>query len=130
MNKRFAPLLMVAAVQCAQAQLIEEVLVTAQKRAENVMDVPIAITAYTGEALGQLGTRSLSDVGRFTAGVDMHNDKSLQPTYSIRGIETNDWTIGSDPAIAVYVDGVYAARGAGAEAALIDIERIGSRDVI
>ncbi|MBK6582447.1 MAG: TonB-dependent receptor [Gammaproteobacteria bacterium] len=124
MNKRFAPLLMVAAVQCAQAQLIEEVLVTAQKRAENVMDVPIAITAYTGEALGQLGTRSLSDVGRFTAGVDMNNDKSLQPTYSIRGIETNDWTIGSDPAIAVYVDGVYAARGAGAEAALIDIERI------
>ena len=124
MNKKFAPLLLVAAVQCAQAQLIEEVLVTAQKRAENVMDVPIAITAYTGEALDQLGTHSLTDVGRFTAGVDMNNDKSLQPTYGIRGIATNDWTIGSDPAIAVYVDGVYAARGAGAEAALIDIERI------
>ena len=77
MNKKFAPLLLVAAVQCVHAQLIEEVLVTAQKRAENVMDVPIAITAYTGEALDQLGTHSLTDVGRFTAGVDMNNDKSL-----------------------------------------------------
>ena len=108
----------------AQAQLIEEVIVTAQKRAENVMDVPIAITAFSGDALEKLGTRSLTDIGRFTAGVDMNNNKSLQPTYSIRGVETNDWTIGSDPAVAVYVDGVYAARGAGAEAAFVDVERI------
>ncbi len=108
----------------AHAQVIEEIIVTAQKRAENVMDVPIALTAFSGEALEKLGTRSLTDIGRFTAGVDMNNDKTLQPTYSIRGVETNDWTIGSDPAVAVYVDGVYAARGAGAEAAFVDVERI------
>ena len=108
----------------AQAQVIEEVIVTAQKRAENVMDVPISITAFSGDALEKLGTRSLTDIGRFTAGVDMNNNKSLQPTYSIRGVQTNDWTIGSDPAVAVYVDGVYAARGAGAEAAFVDVERI------
>jgi iron complex outermembrane receptor protein len=54
----------------------------------------------------------------------MNNDKALQPTYAIRGVETNDWTIGSDPAVAVYVDGVYAARGAGAEAAFVDVERV------
>jgi iron complex outermembrane recepter protein len=110
--------------QPLHAQVMEEIIVTAQKRAENVQDVPIAISAYSGEALEKLGTRALSDIGRFTAGVDMNNDKALQPTYSIRGVETNDWTIGSDPAVAVYVDGVYAARGAGAEAAFVDIERI------
>ena len=115
--------LMLAAT-AAQAQIIEEIIVTAQKRAENVMDVPIAITAYSGDALEKLGTRSLTDIGRFTSGVDMNNNKSLQPTYSIRGVQTNDWTIGSDPAVAVYVDSVYAARGAGAEAAFVDIERV------
>ena len=122
--RRAAIALAIAASQPLHAQVIEEIIVTAQKRAENVMDVPIAITAYSGEALEQLGTRNLTDIGRFTAGVDMNNDKSLQPTYSIRGVETNDWTIGSDPAVAVYVDGVYAARGAGAEAAFIDVERV------
>jgi len=122
--RRAAIAFAIAASQPLHAQVIEEIIVTAQKRAENVMDVPIAITAYSGEALEQLGTRNLTDIGRFTAGVDMNNDKSLQPTYSIRGVQTNDWTIGSDPAVAVYVDGVYAARGAGAEAAFIDVERV------
>ena len=113
-----------AVAQPLNAQVIEEIIVTAQKRAENVMDVPIAISAYSGDALEQLGSRNLTDIGRFTAGVDMNNDKALQPTYGIRGVETSDWTIGSDPAVAVYVDGVYAARGAGAEAAFVDVERI------
>ena len=122
--RRAALALAIAAAQPLHAQTIEEIIVTAQKRAENVMDVPIAITAYSGGALEDLGARNLSDIGRFTAGVDMNNDKALQPTYSIRGVETSDWTIGSDPAVAVYVDGVYAARGAGAEAAFVDVERV------
>jgi iron complex outermembrane receptor protein len=109
----------------AQAQnVLEEVIVTAQKRSENVQDVPIAISVFSADAVEKLSARTLTDLGRFTAGVEMNNDNSLQPTYSIRGVETNDWTVGSDPAIAVYVDGVYAARGAGAEAALTDIARV------
>jgi iron complex outermembrane receptor protein len=124
MRRITALALALATTQAAHAQVVEEIIVTAQKRAENVQDVPIAITAYSGEALKDLGTRTVSDIGRFTAGVDMNNDKALQPTYAIRGVETNDWTIGSDPAVAVYVDGVYAARGAGAEAAFVDVERV------
>jgi len=122
--RRTALAVAIAACQPLHAQMIEEIIVTAQKRDENVMDVPIAITAYTGEALEKLGMRNITDLGRFTAGVDMNNDKTLQPTYSIRGVETNDWTIGSDPAVAIYVDGVYAARGAGAEAAFVDVDHV------
>ena len=61
----------------------------------------VAWQSTEGQAL-ELGWQrdNLTDIGRFTAGVDMNNDKSLQPTYSIRGVETNDWTIGSDPAVA------------------------------
>jgi iron complex outermembrane receptor protein len=124
MRRSALALALAAAAPLLHAQVLEEIVVTAQKRSENVMDVPIALTAYSGEALKDLGTRSISDIGRFTAGVDMNNDKSLQPTYAVRGVETNDWTIGSDPAVAVYIDGVYAARGAGAEAAFIDVERV------
>ncbi|MEW5249847.1 TonB-dependent receptor [Microbulbifer sp. 2201CG32-9] len=103
---------------------IEEVVVTAQKRAENLQDVPIAISAFTGENLNDLGVENLTDLGKFTPGVEMNNDTPLQPTYNVRGIQTGDFTVGSDPAVAVYVDGVYASRGAGAEVPLTDIERV------
>lgn len=114
-----------AAAASAQAQpMLEEVIVTAQKRAENVMDVPISMSVFNDSTVEKLSARNLTDLGRFTPGVEMNNDNALQPTYTIRGVQTNDWTVGSDPAVAVYVDGVYAARGAGAEAALADIARV------
>ncbi|WP_295802400.1 TonB-dependent receptor [uncultured Microbulbifer sp.] len=108
----------------AYAAEIEEVVVTAQKRAENLQDVPIAISAFTGDNMKAMGVKSLTDLGKFTPGVEMNNDTPLQPTYSVRGIETGDFTVGSDPAVAVYVDGVYTGRGAGAEIPLADIERV------
>ncbi|QIL89189.1 TonB-dependent receptor plug domain-containing protein [Microbulbifer sp. SH-1] len=108
----------------ASAAEIEEVVVTAQKRAENLQDVPIAISAFTGDNMKAMGVKNLTDLGKFTPGVEMNNDTPLQPTYSIRGIETGDFTVGSDPAVAVYVDGVYTGRGAGAEIPLADIERV------
>jgi len=107
-----------------QAAEIEEVVVTAQKRAENLQEVPIAISAFTGENIKESGVKNLTDLGKYTPGVEMHNDTALQPMYSIRGIQTNDWTVGSDPAVAVYVDGVYTGRSAGAEIPLTDIERV------
>ncbi|MCW8128231.1 TonB-dependent receptor [Microbulbifer halophilus] len=108
----------------ATAAEIEEVVVTAQKRSENLQDVPIAISAFTGDNMKAMGVENLTDLGKFTPGVEMNNDTPLQPTYSIRGIQTSDFTVGSDPAVAVYVDGVYTGRGAGAEIPLADIERV------
>ncbi|WP_345547823.1 TonB-dependent receptor [Microbulbifer aestuariivivens] len=103
---------------------IEEVVVTAQKRAENLQDVPIAISAFTGDNIKKMGAQNLTDLGKSTPGVEMNNDTALQPTYNIRGIQTSDFTVGSDPAVAVYVDDVYTGRGAGAEVPLADIERV------
>jgi iron complex outermembrane recepter protein len=117
-------LLGLTSAQAYAQAVLEEVIVTAQKRAENVLDVPISISVFDSDSIEQLSARNLTDLGKFTAGVFMNNDNSLQPTYNVRGIETNDWTVGSDPAVAVYIDGVYAARGAGAEAALADVNRV------
>lgn len=108
----------------AYAAEIEEVMVTAQKRSESLQDVPIAISAFTGDNIREMGAQNLTDLGKSTPGVEMNNDTTLQPTYNIRGIQTSDFTVGSDPAVAVYVDGVYTGRGAGAEVPLADIERV------
>lgn len=106
------------------SELIEEVVVTAQKREENLQEVPIAISAFSGSALNELGAENLNDIGKYTAGVEMNNQSVTQPTYNVRGIQTSDFTVGSDPAVAVYVDGVYSSRGAGAEVPFFDIERV------
>ena len=113
-----------SAIQANASSLLEEIVVTAQKREQNLQDVPISISAFSGDALKEMGAESISDLGRATAGVEMNNESVTQPAYNIRGIQTDDFTVGSDPAVALYVDGVYAARGAGAEIPLDDVERI------
>ena len=119
-----AYLMCFSAVTFSAENTIEEIIVTAQKRAEGIQDVPISISAFTGQNLQDLGVRNLTDIGRYTSGIEMHNSDASQPTYSVRGVQTFDFTAGSDPTVAVYVDGVYAARGAGAEIPLSDIERV------
>ncbi len=113
-----------SAIQANASSLLEEIVVTAQKREQNLQDVPISISAFSGDALKEMGAESISDLGRATAGVEMNNESVTQPAYNIRGIQTDDFTVGSDPAVALYVDGVYAGRGAGAEIPLDDVERI------
>ncbi len=112
------------AMHANASAMMEEVIVTAQKREESVQDVPIAITAFSGDAIQEMGATNVSDLGKATAGVEMNNNGALQPTYNIRGIQTSDFTVGSDPAVAIYVDGVYASRGAGAEVPFSDVERV------
>jgi len=106
------------------SSLLEEVVVTAQKREENLQDVPISIAAFSGDALKEMGADTISDLGKATAGVEMNNETVTQPVYNIRGIQTADFTVGSDPAVAVYIDGVYSGRGAGAEMSFDDVQRV------
>lgn len=123
-NLTLAVAIALSPIAANASSLLEEVVVTAQKREQNLQDVPISISAFSGDALKEMGAESLSDIGRATAGVEMGSESVTQPNYNIRGIQTDDFTVGSDPAVALYVDGVYAARGAGAEIPLEDVERI------
>ena len=82
-------LLGLTSVQVYAQAMLEEVIVTAQKRAENVLDVPISISVFDADSIEQLSARNLSDLGKFTAGVFMNNDNSLQPTYNIRGMNVD-----------------------------------------
>jgi outer membrane receptor protein involved in Fe transport len=108
---------------------IAEIVVTAQKRAQNVQDVPIAITALTASALKE---RAVADVASLSniapnvtldAGTPFSGSSSVLSAY-IRGIGQNDFAANLDPGVGVYLDGVYLARTVGANLDLPDVERI------
>lgn len=108
---------------------LEEVVVTAQKRSENLQDVPIAITAFTNEAMKIKGMTNIAQLGDFTPNVEIDVTSSFSGstqvlTAYIRGIGQNDFAFNLDPGVGVYVDGVYYARTIGAVLDLLDLERV------
>lgn len=107
----------------ATAQQLEEVVVTAQKRSQNLQEVPIAINAYDQEFMLTTGVRSISELEEFTPGLEGGNSVT-QPRYFIRGIGTSDFGLGADPAVGVYIDGVYVGRSGGADLPFSDIAAI------
>lgn len=108
---------------------IGEIVVTAQKRTENVQNVPIAISAFGGEALSERAVTNVSQLGSLSPNVNLDSGVSFSASTSvlaasIRGIGASDFAFNIDPAVGVYVDGVYLARSVGANQDLLDVERI------
>ncbi|BFM10301.1 TonB-dependent receptor [Simiduia litorea] len=108
----------------AQDYALEEITVTAQKRAESVDDVPITINAFSVDGVRDLGAQNVNDLGTFIPGVETNVGDTSQASFTIRGISTNDFGSGSDPAVAVYVDGVYTGHGGSALVNFNDIDRV------
>jgi iron complex outermembrane recepter protein len=113
----------------APAEGLEEIVVTAERRSENIQNVPIAITAFTAE---QIQSRQLNDLHALTnltpnvnldGGSPFSGDTSVL-SASIRGIGQDDFAFNLDPGVGVYLDGVYLARTIGANQNLLDVERI------
>ncbi|MFN4289491.1 MAG: TonB-dependent receptor [Permianibacter sp.] len=98
--------------------------VTAQKRTERIQDVPITMNAYSEETTRNLGALNIKDLGDITPGMDASNLSVTQPRFNLRGIGTTDFGIGSDPAVAVYIDGVYVGRSGAAQMNFNDIARV------
>jgi iron complex outermembrane receptor protein len=108
---------------------LAEVVVTAQKRAENIQDVPIAITAYSESDLRSKGITDIRGLSRLTPNVNLDAGSPFSGSNSvlsasIRGIGQDDFAFNLDPGVGVYVDGVYYARTVGANQNLLDVERI------
>jgi iron complex outermembrane receptor protein len=106
---------------------LEEVIVTATKREESIYDVPIAITAFTQDAIERAGITDLTDIGKFVpnlnvTGFSAGHTSSANPF--IRGIGLQDHLITTDPGVGVYVDGVYLGRQVGQNWSLANIERV------
>lgn len=100
------------------------IIVTAQSRAQALQDVPIAVQVLTAEAVRDLAGDNIADIAPFIPGLEITADSPTQPRFAIRGISTNDFGVGTDPAVGVYVDGVFSARTGSAVLEFNDIERI------
>lgn len=100
-----------------------EIVVTAQRRAERLADVPISITALRGDALERSGVRSTEDLTTAVPGLNFAtNGAFAQPT--VRGIGTTVTSAGNDANVAIYVDGVYQPNQISNFSDLADIEQV------
>jgi iron complex outermembrane receptor protein len=117
------------AAETASQDSLEEITVTAEKRVENVQDVPIAITAFSEGSLRAKGITDLHGLTGLIPNVNLDQGAPFSGSNSvlsasIRGIGQDDFAFNLDPGVGVYVDGVYFARTVGANQSLLDVERI------
>ncbi|HEY6868510.1 MAG TPA: TonB-dependent receptor [Novosphingobium sp.] len=100
-----------------------EIVVTAQNRAENVQDVPIAINVISGDALKEKGVNDLKDLGKIAPSVQITDDNSVIHV-TVRGIGTYSNDESQDSSVVVNVDGEYLNRGEVMNLALFDLDRV------
>ena len=107
----------------AQELALEEIIVTATKRQESVMDVPLAITAISGDFIRDVNLNDIKDLIAFTPGITGNSQDSFLDFVSVRGIRTIDFGNGGDPSVSLYRDGLYQGRTGAGVVSLFDIER-------
>ncbi len=110
----------------AENLALEEILVTAEKRESSLQDTPISLLAFSNERLERFGITDLADVAGLAPNVTITpfpNSRSSLVVF-MRGVGNNDSQTTQDPAVGVYIDGVYVARSVGLSSDVADLERI------
>src|ERR671913_250932 len=104
----------------------QDIVVTARRRAESLQDVPIAVTAYQGEALEQQGALDITEISETTPNVTIETSRGTNTTLTafIRGVGQQDPVAGFEQGVGLYLDDVYLNRPQGALLDIYDVERI------
>ncbi|HET6630938.1 MAG TPA: TonB-dependent receptor [Woeseiaceae bacterium] len=115
-----------AAQDPAPTGVLEEIIVTAQKREQSLQDVGIAVTAFTGDQIRRLGFTNTTDIVAMTPGLSytVPNAESSQINFFLRGVGLNDFADANENPVAVYVDDVYRPAMGGLSFQLFDMERV------
>ena len=111
----------------AEAEPLEEVVVTARKREEALQDTPISITVFSASALEAANMVDLRDIAKYTPGMSFTSygmGSSEAGAIFLRGIGQSDHMVTTDPGVGLYIDGVYVGRNQGAALDLLDLERV------
>ena len=104
---------------------VEEIVVTAQKVEENVQDVPIAITAVSGDRLDQAVVFSLENISTVVPSVTFRKGTtSANSAIVMRGVGTISFSVAAEPSVSTVVDGVVLSRSGQAFMDLVDIQRL------
>jgi iron complex outermembrane receptor protein len=104
----------------------QEIVVTARRRNELLLNVPVAVTAYSGEQLDRQGAIDLTDIGDTTPNVTFETSRGTNTTLTafIRGVGQQDPVAGFEQGVGIYLDDVYLNRPQGAVLDIYDVERI------
>ena len=109
----------------AQDLVLEEVIVTAQKRAESLQDVPVAVNAFTADTIQEAGINNANDLAIMTPSLlSLSISSPFQTKLQIRGIGTAQNDPALEPSVGVFVDGVFLGRSGLGMSDLTDIQRI------
>lgn len=103
---------------------VQEIIVTAEKRAENLQQVPIAVQAYTAQQLQNAGVSKLTDVMRLAPNLNMVDQNSLSQHIVIRGVGTNEFFGNAPSSVGVYMDEVTLNSSYMSTLSLFDMERV------
>ncbi|WP_454887442.1 TonB-dependent receptor [Sphingomonas oryzagri] len=104
-----------------------DIVVTARKRQENIVDTPLSISAYGGQTLRDRGVPNIHQLDTIVPSLTVTNfgaGNVSDATIFIRGIGTADHLILTDPGVGVYVDGVYLGRSMGANLDLANVDHV------
>ncbi|MDX1515908.1 MAG: TonB-dependent receptor [Woeseiaceae bacterium] len=110
----------------AQSDLIfEEIVVRAQKREQNIMDVPVAVTAVTGAQIEASGIKDVFDLQQNVPGLIVGRSQTATTSnFSIRSVGSTSNNFGVESSVGLYVDGVYRSRQSSIINELIDVEAV------
>jgi len=110
----------------ARSDQLEEIVVTAQKRAQLQEDVGISMTALTGDQIRAMNFHDLADVAKQTPSLSVASPlgSSGNQNFTLRGVGLNDFSEHNESPVATYQDGVYQATIAGVNSQLFDVDRI------
>lgn len=105
---------------------LDEIVVTARKVAENLQDVPVAVTALSGDTLERQNVTRVDDLARLAPGLTMRagTSQASAVNFQLRGQYQNEILATLDPSVGSYVDGFYWARAFGLNADLVDVQSV------
>ncbi len=101
-----------------------EIVVTAQLRAQNPIEVPIALSVLGGETLERLGIVEFDELSRFVPGFDVQNQSPNGPGFVMRGITSDSGAAYNEPRVSVFQDGVSISKSRGSYVELFDVSRV------
>jgi iron complex outermembrane receptor protein len=100
------------------------VTVTAQSRSQEIQNVPIAVQTLAGDLLRDVGVANLADMDAFVPGLSVEAFQPTRPLIFLRGVGSQDFGIGTDSPVGIYVDSVYVGKTGGALMNFNDVKRI------
>ncbi|WP_380871978.1 TonB-dependent receptor [Sphingomonas sp. DBB INV C78] len=109
------------------AGMLDDIVVTAQRREERLIDVPIAISAINEQRLENAGVTTVANIGTVVANIQINETvgNSWSPLISIRGLSpAGDTSLGRDQPVGIYIDGVPVSKSTGAAFDTVDLQRV------